>query len=86
MADEGSDPCTMDSQAGGMALVVSILKWETFVAEATRQHGLTMAEVEEWREKFLLWAESAIRNRSHVTGRPDWLTSNHRRHTTPSPY
>ena len=34
-----------------MALVVSILKGETSVAEAARMYGLT---VDEWREKFLL--------------------------------
>ncbi|TKB94254.1 MAG: hypothetical protein E8D40_01830 [Nitrospira sp.] len=41
--------------------MVSILKGETSVAEAARQHGLTVAEVEEWREKFLLGAENALR-------------------------
>jgi hypothetical protein len=45
-------------------LVVSILKGETSVAEAARQHGLTVAEVEEWHEKFLLGAENALRSRS----------------------
>ena len=75
----------MDGQAAD-ALVVSILKKETSVEEAARQDGLTMAEVEEWLEKFLLGAESALRTRSRVTGRPDWLTSNDRRNTTSSPY
>ena len=46
-----------------MALVVSILKGETSVAEAARQHGLTVAEVEDWCEKFLLGAENALRSR-----------------------
>ena len=46
-----------------VALVVSILKGETSVAEAARQHGLTVAEVDDWREKFLLGAESALRSR-----------------------
>jgi hypothetical protein len=46
-----------------VALVVSILKGETSVAEAARTHGLTVAEVEEWREKFLLGAENALRSR-----------------------
>jgi len=45
------------------ALVVAILKGETSVAEAARQHGLTAAEVEDWREKFLLGAENALRSR-----------------------
>lgn len=46
-----------------MALVVSILKGETSVAEAARTHGLTVAEVEDGREKFLLGAEKALRTR-----------------------
>jgi hypothetical protein len=33
------------------------------VAEAARTHGLTVAEVEDWREKFLLGAENALRGR-----------------------
>ena len=37
----------------GVALVVSLLKGETSVAEAARTHGLTVANVEDWREKFL---------------------------------
>ena len=32
-------------------------------AEAARQHGLTVAEVDDWREKFLLGAENALRSR-----------------------
>lgn len=43
-----------------VALVVSILKGETSVAEAARQHGLTVAEIEDWREKFLVGAENAL--------------------------
>ena len=43
------------------ALVVSILKGETSVQEAARKHSLTVGEVEEWRERFLLAAENALR-------------------------
>ena len=46
-----------------VALVVSILKGETSVAAAARKHGLTVTEVEEWRERFLLGAENALRTR-----------------------
>jgi len=46
-----------------VALVVSILKGETSVAEAARKHALTVAEVEEWRDRFLLGAENALRAR-----------------------
>ena len=45
------------------ALVVSILRGETSVAEAAREHGLTVAEVEDWKERALLGAENALRAR-----------------------
>ena len=45
------------------ALVISLLKGETTAAEAARHHGLKVAEVEEWRERFLLGAENALRAR-----------------------
>ncbi len=38
-------------------------KGETSVAEAARKHGLTVAEVEDWRDRFLLGAENALRAR-----------------------
>lgn len=45
------------------ALVMSILKGETSMQEAARKHGLTVAEVEEWRDRFLSGAENALRSR-----------------------
>ena len=45
------------------ALVISLLKGETTAAEAARRHGLKVAEVEEWRDRFLLEAEIALRAR-----------------------
>jgi transposase-like protein len=42
---------------------VSLLKGETSVAEAARTHGLTVAEVDDWRERFLSGAENALRTR-----------------------
>ena len=45
------------------ALVLSLLKGETTVAEAARRHGLKVAEVEDWRDRFLLGAENALRAR-----------------------
>jgi hypothetical protein len=45
------------------ALVISLLKGETTAAEAARRHGLRVAEVEEWRDRFLLGAENALRVR-----------------------
>jgi transposase-like protein len=46
-----------------VALVVSILKGETSVQEAARKHGLKVAEVEDWRDRFLVGAENALRSR-----------------------
>lgn len=63
MATESIDPIERWTAKRRVAVVVSILKGETSVAEAARQHGLTVAEVEEWREKFLLGAENAMRTR-----------------------
>ena len=45
------------------ALVVSILRGETSVQEAARAHSLTVAEVEDWQERFLMGAENALRSR-----------------------
>ena len=45
------------------ALVIRVLRGETTAAEAARRHGLKVAEVEEWRERFLLGAENALRAR-----------------------
>lgn len=45
------------------ALVLSILRGETSVQEAARKHDLTVAEVEEWKDRFLLAAENALHSR-----------------------
>ena len=45
------------------ALVLSLLKGETTAADAARRHGLKVAEIEDWRERFLLGAENALRAR-----------------------
>ena len=45
------------------ALVLEILKGNTTTAEAARTHGLTAAEVERWKERFLAGAENALRSR-----------------------
>jgi len=45
------------------ALLLRVLKGETSVAEAARQHGLTVAEVESWHEGFLRSAENGLRRR-----------------------
>jgi len=45
------------------ALVLSILKGETSAQEAARKHGITVAELEDWKERYLLAAENALRAR-----------------------
>jgi transposase-like protein len=45
------------------ALVMSILKGETTIVEAARRHGLTVADIEHWKDAFLLAAENALRSR-----------------------
>ena len=45
------------------ALVLSILKGETSIQEAARTHGLTMGEIEDWKDRFLLGAENALKTR-----------------------
>ena len=45
------------------ALVLKLLKGETSMAEAARQHGLTVSEVENWQEQFLRAAENGLRRR-----------------------
>lgn len=63
MAADATEPIERWTAKRRVALVVSILKGETSVAEAARTHGLTVAEVEDWREKFLVGAEHALRTR-----------------------
>ena len=63
MAAESTDPIERWTATRRVPLVASILKGETSVVEAARKHGLTVAEVEAWREKFLLGAENALRTR-----------------------
>ncbi len=63
MAADAIEPIERWTAKRRVALVVSILKGETSVAEAARTHGLTVAEVDDWRQKFLLGAENALRSR-----------------------
>lgn len=46
-----------------VALVLSIVRGETSLAEAARKHALTVAEIQEWRERLLAAAENASRAR-----------------------
>lgn len=63
MASESAEPIERWTAKRRVALVVSLLKGETSVAEAARTHGLTVAEVEGWREQCLLGAENVLRSR-----------------------
>jgi transposase-like protein len=63
MATESAEPNERWTAKRRVALVIRILKGETSVAEAARQQELTVAEIEAWREKFLLGAENALRTR-----------------------
>jgi transposase-like protein len=45
------------------ALVIEILRGDTSAQEAARLHGLTVAEIEQWKERFLTGAENALRSR-----------------------
>jgi hypothetical protein len=62
-ASESADPIERWTAKRHVALVVSILKGETSAAGAARQHGLTVAEVKDGREKFLLGVENVLRSR-----------------------
>ncbi|HZJ03188.1 MAG TPA: DUF1153 domain-containing protein, partial [Thermoleophilia bacterium] len=63
MTDELPDEVQRWTAKRRSALVLSIIRGETSVQEAARKHGLTVAEVEDWREKFLLAAENALRTK-----------------------
>lgn len=63
MTQEVADPIELWTAKRRVALVLSVLKGETSVTEAARKHGLTVAEVEDWRDRFLVGAENALRNR-----------------------
>ncbi len=63
MADEIPDSIQRWTAKRRVALVLRILKGQTSVAQVARQHGLTVAEVEDWKDRFLLGAENALRAR-----------------------
>ncbi len=63
MADEIPDSIQRWTAKRRVALVLRILKGQTSVAQVARQHGLTVAEVEDWQDRFLLGAENALRTR-----------------------
>ena len=42
------------------ALVLSIIKGVTSTPQAARKHGLTLAEIERWREQFLAGGKNVL--------------------------
>ena len=67
-----SSPATTSSQEPDIkrwttkrraALILEILRGETTAAESARKHGLTVAEIEDWKERFLSGAENALRSK-----------------------
>jgi transposase-like protein len=58
MSEEISEDVERWTSKRKAALVLSILKGETSVQEAARKHGLTVAEIEDWRERLLLAAKT----------------------------
>ncbi|MEM9114352.1 MAG: DUF1153 domain-containing protein [Myxococcota bacterium] len=46
-----------------VALVLSVLKGEISVQEAARKYALRVAEIEDWKDKFLSGANNALRSR-----------------------
>lgn len=63
MADELPDNLQRWTAKRRAALVLSVLKGETSVQEAARKHGLKVAEIEEWKERYLMGAENALRSK-----------------------
>ena len=63
MADEKLEDVQRWTAKRRTALVMQVLKGETSAQEAARKHGLTVAEVEDWKERFLAAAENALRSR-----------------------
>jgi hypothetical protein len=46
-----------------VALILSILKGEVSMQDAGHRHGLAIAEIQKWTERFLGGAENALRDR-----------------------
>ena len=63
MTDHCIEPIERWTAKRRAVLIVSILKGETSVAEAARKHALTVAEIEDWRDRFLAGAENVWRTR-----------------------
>jgi transposase-like protein len=45
-----------------VAVVLDLIRGKTTAADAARQHGLTVAEIEQWKEDFLSQGTEALRS------------------------
>ena len=63
MADEDLENVQRWTAKRRTAPVLQVVRGETSAQEAARKHGLTVAEVEDWRDRFLAGAENALRSR-----------------------
>jgi len=71
MASKSTDPSERWTAKRRVTLVVSILQGKTSIAVAARKNGLTVAEVDDWRDRFLLGAENALRDRPKDKDAPE---------------
>ena len=63
MAEQNQEAIQRWTTKRKAALALSIIKGEISMQEAARQLGITVAELEYWRERFLLAAENALQAR-----------------------
>lgn len=63
MAEEQSEAIRRWTAKPRTALVLSLVEGDISVMEAAQQYGLTVGEVEEWRARFLVGGENALRSR-----------------------
>lgn len=63
MGQHAEDPIERWTAKRRAALVLRVLKGETSVAEAARQHWLRVAKVENWQDQYLRVAENGLRRR-----------------------
>ena len=63
MGEHAADPIERWTAKRRATLVLNVLKGATSVAEAARQHGLKVADVEQWQDQYLRAAENGLRRR-----------------------
>jgi transposase-like protein len=63
MAEERPEKVERWTSKRRMALILTILRGETSAQEAARAHGLTVGEIEDWKDRFLAAGENAPRSR-----------------------